>query len=310
MDPEALDWEALDRLRRAFLNGTAGASDYWESDRDLLSYNSTFAQRIGWKWDFVLGELSRRGWRPPPGEILDWGCGTGIAGRAFLDHFGQETVTGVRLWDRSLRAMTWASEALRSKRPGLPIHHGFEQPPAVLLISHVLTELRPDQTEALTEFAAGAKAVLWVEPGTYEASLTLVAVRERLRGRLNLVGPCTHSERCGLLAPGNERHWCHHFAPPPPEVFTDGDWARFGAIAGIDLRSLPLSWLAFDHRPALALPPKAYRVIGRPRVYKAHALVLGCDSSGVAERTVMKRHDPEAFRRHKKGTFASLDEGQ
>jgi hypothetical protein len=145
-----------------------------------------------------------------------------------------------------------------------------------------------------------------VEPGTHEASLTLIAVRERLRERLHVIAPCTHANRCGLLAPENERHWCHHFATPPPEVFRDGNWARFATMTGIDLRDLPLSFLALDRRPTPPLPPGATRVIGHPRVYKPHALLLGCDETGVRERTLTKRALPEEFRRLKKRDAEAL----
>jgi len=149
--------------------------------------------------------------------------------------------------------------------------------------------------------AARAQCVLCLEPGTYEASLTLIAVRERLRNHFNVVAPCTQQEQCGILAPGNERHWCHHFASPPAEVFTDGDWARFARAMGIDLRDLPLSFLVLERRPGSPLPPGAGRVIGHPRIYKGHALLLGCDASGVRERTLTKRVFPEEFRALKRG---------
>ena len=83
MNWDAIDWAALGRLRKDFLSGSAGQRDYWQSESDLASYDATFAQRIGWKWDCVLRELTWRGWKPPMGELLDWGCGSGIAGRAF-----------------------------------------------------------------------------------------------------------------------------------------------------------------------------------------------------------------------------------
>jgi hypothetical protein len=104
-----------------------------------------------------------------------------------------------------------------------------------------------------------------------------------------------------MLAPENERHWCHHFASPPPGIFTDSDWGRFAKIAGIDLRSLPLSFLALDQRPAPPLPAGAARLIGHPRVYKAHARLLGCDEAGVRDRQLAKRRLPGEFRRIKKG---------
>lgn len=305
MNWSAIDWKALERLRAAFLEGTAGRADYWQSESDLASYDATFAQRIGWKWDYVLDELRRRGWAPAPGALLDWGCGSGIAHRAFLDHFGTEPISELCLSDRSNLAMQFAARRAREKYSGLKIRVGAaEANPATsstLLISHVLTELQSEQVEALADFAAGFTSVLWVEPGTFEASLTLIAVRERLRGKLNVIAPCTHQARCGILAPENERHWCHHFATPPPEVFTDGNWAKFGELAGVDLRSLPLSFLVLDRRPAPELPPGATRIIGRPRLYKPYATMLGCDATGVREKQLMKRHSPEAFRQLKRG---------
>src|SRR5260221_14123286 len=76
MDRENIDWKALERLRAAFLDGTAGTQDYWRSECDLDSYDQTFAQRIRWKWDHVLKELNGRGWAPPQREVVDWGCGS------------------------------------------------------------------------------------------------------------------------------------------------------------------------------------------------------------------------------------------
>ena len=87
----------------------------------------------------------------------------------------------------------------------------------------------------------------------------------------------------------------------------DGHWARFAKIAGIDLRSLPLSYLVLDKR---AWPqPGEVRIIGRPRVYKAHALLLGCDSTGVREYRQTKREEPDAFRQLKKGKIPTYFTG-
>ncbi len=309
MNWDAIDWTALGRLRTAYLSGSAGGRDYWHSESDLASYDTTFAQRIGWKWDYVLAELTRRGWSPPMGELLDWGCGSGIAGRAFLDHFGPQSVTALRVWDRSAAAMAFAARRARGKYPGLDVNTGSREndgapgvthPAFTLLISHVLTELMPEQTEALMDLAARAQCVLWVEPGTHVVSRRLIALRERLRERFNVIAPCTHSTPCGMLAPGNERHWCHHFAAPPREIFTDCNWSRFARLTGIDLRDLPLSFLVLDQRPAPPLPTGAGRVIGHPRLYKAHALLLGCDAKGVRERKLQQRTLPAEFRVLKK----------
>jgi len=306
MDWSTINWKSLERLRAAFLAGTAGNSDYWESEAALVSYDATFAQRIGWKWDYVLAELSRRGWTPPKGDLLDWGCGSGIASRAFLNHFGEEVVTGLHLWDRSILARSYAARRATKKYPRLNLKTGLTEKPEVLLISHVLTELTPDQNEALANLAADATAVLWIEPGTYDASRALINVREKLRGRMDVIAPCTHQQGCGMLTPQNGRHWCHHFAKPPPEVFTDGNWSRFAKFLGIDLRDLALSFLVLDKRPAPPLPSGATRVIGHPRIYKPHALLLGCDESGVRERKLTRRTLPNQFRSLKKGLCEAI----
>jgi hypothetical protein len=263
----------------------------------------------------VLAELQQRGWTPPEGEVLDWGCGSGVAHRAFLDQFGARPGQILHVWDRSALAIRFAADKARSKYPGLQVQTGIPTTAALVLVSHVLTELEPTQTESLVRMLVErATSVIWVEPGNYESSLALIAVRERLREHFNVVAPCTHAMRCGVLAPGNEPHWCHHFAAPPREVFIDSNWGKFARFAGIDLRSLPLSFLVVDKRPVAELATGALRLIGRPRLTKPYALVMGCDASGLRERKISKRHLPEAYRLAKKGSLPVLqvspDEGE
>ncbi|MBM3859258.1 MAG: hypothetical protein FJ395_06365 [Verrucomicrobia bacterium] len=282
----SIDWKILERLRTGFLTG---AQDYWRNESDVENYDQTFAQRIGWKWDYALRELKRRGWSPPAGDVLDWGCGTGIASRKVLEHF-PGSARRLYLCDRSPLAMKFAARQVR----GVDVWQESVPPRSVdlLLISHALTE----QAEPFS-LPCEAQAVIIVEPGTYDVSRRLIALRERLRGEFQVVAPCPHQAACGLRAAENERHWCHQFAPTPAEVFMDGDWARFAKLAGIDLRSLPVSYLTLDRR---VVATGATQAIGRARVYKAHALVLTCDETGVRELRVTKRENPDLFRRLKK----------
>lgn len=311
-DYRPTDWDTIDldrllHLRKGFLEGSAGTADYWQSPDDLEAYDRTFGQRIAWKWDYVLDELEALGYAPPAGTVLDWGCGSGVASRRFLSRQAPAAVSRLQLHDRSALAMRFAARQVAAQWPDLPISTAPQAAPAdILLVSHVLTELSPAQTDALVALAAQASAVLWVEPGTFQASRALLAVRERLRGHLGVVAPCTHCGPCGLLADANTRHWCHFFAPTPTEVFMDGGWARFARAAGIDLRSLPVSYLALDKRPIAGPPADAVRILGQARTYKAYALLLGCDRSGVHDRRLMKRTDPAAFHALRKGRCASL----
>lgn len=306
----SLHWQSLERLRAIFLEGGGTGGDYWQNEADLASYDATFAQRIGWKWDFVLGELEARGWRPPGGALLDWGCGSGIAARALLDWFGADSVTEAGFWDRSPLAMAFAAQKAAAKYPDLPVKTGPPGTATLVLISHVLTELTPEQVDALTDVLARATAVIWVEPGTSDASRRLLGVRERWRGEFRIVAPCTHEGVCGLLAPGKEADWCHQFAPSPPGVFTDPFWGRFAQMTGVDLRSLPLSFLVLDRRPPPALNLGTVRLLGRPRLFKSHATVHACDAGGVAPCELSRRTLPEVYARWRDGDCPSLQAWQ
>ena len=299
---DTLDWDALERLREGFLSGAGAAGAYWRSPADLANYDLTFAQRIAWKWDAVLAELKLRGWTPPPGEVVDWGCGSGIAGRCVLRELGTGHVTALRVFDRSPLAMDFAAARAKAVFPGLAVNSGGPDTGRIglLLLSHVLNELPSEEREALVQLARRADAVLWVEPGTHADSRALIAMRERLRDEFEVVAPCTHEAACGLLTADNHRHWCHNFATPPAGLMADNNWVRFGQRMGIDLRSVPYSFLVLERtglRPAGERFSSWSRVIGAPRVYKGFAKVLDCGAEGVRELTLQKRDATAVFKR-------------
>jgi hypothetical protein len=305
MNWEQLDWAALDRLRAGFLSGTAADGPYWQSLSDLACYDLTYAERIGWKWDAVLRELASRQWRPPASArtILDWGCGSGVAGRRVLEAFGTENFDALQLWDHSPLAREFAATRARATFPGLNVGEFADtgQPIGLLIVSHVINELPTDALASLLGLVARADAVLWVEPGTHVVSRQLIGVRETLTPAFDLIAPCPHQGVCGLLSTGNERHWCHFFAPPPTGVQNDSEWVRFGQRAGIDLRSLPYSFLVLEKKPAAKAPPAgAARIVGRAEHFKGFARVLSCEATGVEELELQKRADADLFKQLKK----------
>ena len=324
---ESLDWSALERLRARFLHGTAAAGPYWETSDDLATYDFTYGERIGWKWDQVLRELRMRGWRPRARTVLDWGCGSGIAARRVMAHFGADGFDSLAVWDHSPLAADFAADAAQRAFPTARVWQatpGFlagDEPVGLLVISHVLNELSTEAKSTLRTLAGRADAILWVEPGTHDASRQLGRLRDELRSAFRPIAPCTHELGCPILAPGNDRHWCHFFAPPPAEIFADSNWVKFGQRAGIDLRSLPYSFFAMEHRTArpaspVSQPPAAdpagsesaspgqpppatadlSRVIGRPEHFKPYARVLNCDATGLNELELPKRADPALFK--------------
>jgi SAM-dependent methyltransferase len=306
-----IDWTALDRLRQGFLSGAGLAAPYWQSREDLESYDFTYGERIGWKWDHVLRELALRGWSPRGGQVLDWGCGSGIASRRVLRFFGPERFASLTVWDHSPLACDYAAEAARAAFPQLSVHEatpgylGATDRIDLLIVSHVLNELPVEARDALRLLCVRAEAVLWVEPGTHDVSRQLGGFREQLRGSgFRVLAPCTHENECPMFALGRERDWCHFFAPPPSEIFADSNWVKFGQRAGIDLRSLPYAFLALDRRelprvaPVSIRPPvpDLSRVIGRVEHYKPYARLLNCDAEGLTDLELPKRANPALYK--------------
>jgi len=339
MEFEKLNWAILDRLREGFLTGSAANGVYWKSHDDLDQYDQTFGERIGWKWDAVLAEISARRWHPN-GEaltVLDWGCGSGIAGRRVIAHFGEKQFARLLVWDHSPLAREFAVARARECFPKLAIGEYSETSYAgktkhaatgsgaafipvsarvdILVVSHVLNELDAAGRETLLALVRAARYVLWVEPGTHALSRDLVALREKVRGEFRMIAPCTHNAICGLLTPQNSQHWCHAHAAPPHALYANSDWVKFGQRAGIDLRSLPYSFLVMEKLPhPAALPPNgvdpiprepaiestAERIIDEARQFKGHAKVLSCAAPGVRELMLQKRDDPELFKKLKR----------
>jgi SAM-dependent methyltransferase len=298
---EELDWAALDRLRERFLEGSAATGPYWKSESDLASYDFTYGERIGWKWDHVLRELKLRGWKPTSRSVFDWGCGSGVAARRVISFFGAGNFDSLLVWDHSPIATDYAADAASRAFPKLGVAQATpgllaaNEPIGLLVVSHVLNELPAEALASLRALVARAESVLWVEPGTHAVSRALGALHDEFRNHFQLVAPCTHQNACAILAPGNERDWCHHFAPAPSEIFANSDWVKFGHRAGIDLRSLPYAFLALDRHPVTNQPGLA-RVIGRPEHFKPYARLLNCDATGVAELTLPKRADPALYK--------------
>lgn len=305
--PQYLTEQDLTRLRqlRATLVGIearppgTAAPRYWRDERDLALYDASFGARIAWKWRAVLSELSQRGFSAPADGVVDFGCGTGVASREWLSS-PLGSPGSVLLWDRDPMARRFAREAVEVEHPGSravelssPAHEG-DVAGRALLISHVLDELDGADLTRLLEVARAAEAVVWVEPGSRLTSRRLSEARDELLDTFHVAAPCTHSARCGALRGDAQRTWCHLFAVAPQEVYTEGRWAELGRELGIDLRSLPYSFVALQRAPVAGTD--AARVLGRPRLQRGRALVDTCEADGLREDLVLQRLDKALFK--------------
>jgi len=314
----------LARLRelRAVLLGIEGrpagqtAPRYWRAEEDLALYDSTFAERIAWKWRAVLAELRERGFTPPAGGVLDFGCGTGVATREWFAEAERSAGDGasipgpIALWDRDSNARRFARERLQNTFQKAKVTELGRAPEPrdlrgdeTLLVSHLLDELDEETEEGLVALARAAGAVVWVEPGSRLTSRRLSGIRDRLLEDQEPVAPCTHAMSCGVLQLDPLRAWCHFFAAPAPEAFTEGRWAEFGRELGIDLRSVPYSFIALRSRRLAGASPEGdpsqlslIRLLGRPRMQRGRALLDTCDRDGVREEVLLQRLDRALFK--------------
>ncbi len=300
-----INWALAEKLRARFLSDTKDGRDYWESTEAVELYDATFGARIAWKWDSIVDEMLRRQINVPP-VILDWGAGTGIATRQFLNGFGGD-ISEVHLLDRSRLALDFAQGKIQKGFPNLKIAtHTKEHLPTEkfgLLVSHVLGELSAKATKELVKLAHHAEFILWAEPGTPELSRQLIEIREELKSQFSVIAPCPHQLKCGMTTKENERHWCHFFAKPPQEVFHSAFWAEFNKKLKIDLRSLPVSFFAMQ-KPKEETKDGLPRVIGRARDFKGLVKALVCDPTGkVAEHPFVKSKHRELSEVLVEGTF-------
>lgn len=293
------------RLREMFLEerrGKRALDDYWRDPKDVEAYDAVLAERIGWKWDAALAECKDRGFSPADDDVvLDYGCGSGVAARRFLEHFGAREIL---LHDRSVHAMTFAAKRIALDAPktkARPLPSVRDVSPDVLLISHVLGELDDEGNDELLALIQRSKRVIIVEPGNRRVSRRLSKLRDDLLDIFHVQAPCPHTGKCPSLFEHND--WCHFFATPPPEVFTDGYWARVARELNIDLRSLPYAFVALVNKSAGIETPEFdedERLLGRADIQKHFAQIRSCTNEGIDLVEITKRHHAKLWRALKK----------
>lgn len=302
---EGIDWSQLQALRQAYLEAKGFLPDYWQNEQLLEAYDLTLAARIGWKWEAVLAVLATRlnaqVLQAP--RLVDWGCGTGMASRTLLGS-GLARCETVHLYDRSARATQFAARRLREGFPPQKLKIELSLPRAEeafgLVVSHVLSELPTPAQEELFQLCERALWVIWVEAGRPQESRLLSQIRDRLLPAKTILAPCPHGEGCGMLKEEQESNWCHFFAPVPQFVFRSAAWRSYSQQLGIDLRSLPVSFIiAVDSSLRLevrAEEVEPVRIIGRSRHHKAYSRWVGCHKSGILAGDFFKRRSREIYK--------------
>jgi ribosomal protein RSM22 (predicted rRNA methylase) len=266
---------------------------------ELQIYDESFGRRIAWKAQQVLSELKNKSYPGDFKNIVDYGCGTGILTQEYLNIFPIDTSIKIYLVDHSPLASQYAKEKLSKLWPQ---HEYICEKPSqyendLILSSHILNELRESDLSFLIRLIENSNAYIGLESGAFLNSKKLAFIREKLKTRFNIWGPCPHNLTCPLL--NSTQDWCHNFAQIPQEAFHSSYWEEFSQKLKIDRHRLPYSYLAL-HKTVEA-PRTQARVLGEARIYKAWAKVWLCKKEGDAsEVTIEKRTNPSLFKQLKK----------
>ncbi len=302
-----LDWERLRELRQIFLGEKKTEQDYWDSYETLDCYDRTFAQRIGWKWDFALSEIKKSGWEPMPRSIVcDLACGTGIAGRSFLHAFCENSIQSIHYSDRSTSAQKYSEDRHIESFNDISLSAEFPGREALFLISHIGTEIAGSEVEKIISLLkAKAYGFIWVEPGAFNTGRMLSQIREKLLDEFAPWAPCPSNASCPILSSSHWDDWCHQFAKPPSGIFQDAFWAQFSKELKVDLRSLPVSFLCMDRRSAVRRIDIG-RFLGRPHINKYQVEIQTCTGGCLKRLNILKRNHPELYKAFRKDNFESL----
>ena len=268
--------KVLKEIRSHFLKDKPSTTkDYWESVEALEAYDAVFARRIQWKWQSVLRELEDLRIDIPPGRVLDYGSGTGVASESMGQLFKREYL----IFDRSQRAMLFTQRKLEKLGVSCAQVNSYEEKPYdTFIASHIFSELEEAECIKVTKAAEKAQFLILVDAGTPAVSKKLVKLRDELLQRSwFVVAPCTHMNLCPTGK--SEADWCHFFAKTPSFVFTDSSWGKLAKELNIDLRSLPLSYLVMSKTPQEL--HGADRLIGRLKKNGQETLFHSCGAKGL-----------------------------
>ncbi|MEV5598441.1 small ribosomal subunit Rsm22 family protein [Streptomyces sp. NPDC052496] len=284
---------AVDRLIANYRGRTPTDAPVLRDRADVAAYA---AYRMPATFEAVRHALDAFAARLPhwaPASHVDIGGGTGAATWAAAATWAGHRTTvydwaepalelGRELADGVLPDTDWQRRVIGA---GMTVPEGTD----LVTVSYVLGELRPEDRRAVVAAAAGAQAVVLIEPGTPDGYLRIREAREQLTGAgLRVVAPCPHSGACPIV-PGED--WCHMAArvtrsslhrqvkggslPYEDEKFSYVAAVRPEAVAGAD---------------GAAAVPAPSRVVRKPQLRKGQVLLDLCTEEGLRRDTVTKRH--------------------
>ncbi len=229
-------------------------------------------------------------------SLLDVGGGTGAATWAVAEAFA--SLERVTVLDGSADALALGARIGRHGPPPVAGAHWSRMllgparalPAAELVVvSYLLGELAEPVRSGVVDAAAAAasRLVLVVEPGTPRGSAAVLAARARFTDAgWHVLAPCPQDGACPVAArPGD---WCH-FAVRLDRTALHRR-VKGGRLGHEDEK---FSYVIASREP---MARAGARVLRHPVTRKGLVQLEVCDSAGSAERVVVTRRDPIAYR--------------
>jgi ribosomal protein RSM22 (predicted rRNA methylase) len=231
-------------------------------------------------------------------SLLDVGGGTGAATWAAAEAFA--SLERATVLDASADALALGA---RIGRHGPPPVAGAQwsrmllgpgSAPALpsadlVVVSYLLGELAESLQVPVVDaaVAAASRLVLVVEPGTPRGYAAVLAARSRLTDAgWNVLAPCPQDGPCPVAA--REGDWCHFAVRLDRSALHRR--VKGGRLGHEDEK---FSYVIASRDP---VPRAGARVLRHPVTRKGLVQLEVCDSAGSAERLVVTRRDPIAYR--------------
>ncbi|MFL6078525.1 MAG: small ribosomal subunit Rsm22 family protein [Ornithinibacter sp.] len=228
--------------------------------------------------------------------LVDVGGGTGAATWAVAEAF--PSLERATVLDGSADALALGARIGQHGPPPVAgaqwsrmlLGPGTALPPAdLVVVSYLLGELAEPLQKAAVDaaVAAASRLVLVVEPGTPRGYAAVLAARSRLTDAgWHLLAPCPQDGSCPVAArPGD---WCHFAVRLDRSALHRR--VKGGRLGHEDEK------FSYVIATRDRLPTAAARVLRHPVTRKGLVQLEVCDSAGSAQRLVVTRRDPIAYR--------------
>ena len=245
-----------------------------------------------------------------PATILDFGAGCGTATIAASIHFKTplaathiEVSDGMRAVARRLVTPLLQTLSIKTQLEALHPDDRFDLVVAANSLNELSQTERTITVQKLIERCHSGGFIVFLEPGTQQASADLVILREELLAQkhelqCSITYPCFHEHPCALLAHGNG--WCHS------EFFLERSTClrQIDQALGYNKHTVSFSALILkkEVQPSCATTSDEprFRVIEEAKKNKIGSTAYLCGASYQGPVTLRKRDKNDANRQFEK----------